>query len=58
MNVCVVCGGDGVLLSAGHWYCINHVDNAFIDTAMMVARLLGHDDQEAKANAEDWLKKL
>lgn len=58
MNVCVVCGGDGVLLSAGHWYCVDHVDNAFIDTAMYVARLLGHDDQEAKAKAEDWLKQL
>lgn len=58
MNVCVLCGGDGVLLSAGHWYCVDHIDDGFIDTAMLIARLHGHGDQEVRAKAEGWLKEL
>jgi hypothetical protein len=58
MNVCTICGADGVLLTTGHWYCVNHIDQAFIATAMFVAQTLGKDDQEAKAKAEDWLREL
>jgi hypothetical protein len=58
MNVCILCGGDGVLLTSNHWYCINHVDDGFIATAVMVARLKGGDETEAEAKAIDWIQEL
>jgi len=58
VNVCQVCGGDGVLLTAGHWYCVEHVDDGFIATAMLVARIQGRDEQEAKMKAQDWVREL
>lgn len=58
MNVCVICGGDGVLYTTGAWYCLNHIDDGFIATAKFVARILGHDEQEADAKAKDWLREL
>ena len=58
MNVCVICQGDGVLLAAGQWYCITHVDHAFVATAVAVTRILGHDADKAEANAWKWMKKL
>ena len=58
MNVCVICQGDGVLLTAGNWYCVNHVGDAFIATAAIIARIQGSDEEEAKAKAEEWLDEL
>ena len=58
MNVCCICQGDGVLYTANQWYCVDHIDEAFIVTAQFVARVLGHDDQEAKMKAQDWVKEL
>lgn len=53
-----MCGGDGVLLTAGHWYCVKHVDDAFIATAVMIARIRGTDEGEAEMRAADWLRDL
>lgn len=58
MNVCCVCGGDGILYTTGVWYCVNHVDDGFIATAAFVARIMGHDEEEAKAKATDWIQEL
>lgn len=58
MNVCVRCGGDGVLLTSGHWYCVNHVEDAFIATAVMIARIKGTDEVAAESMAADWVRDL
>jgi len=48
MNVCYLCGGDGVMQSCGHWYCMDHVTDGFIATAAYIARLRGHPEQPAE----------
>lgn len=58
MNVCIVCQGDGVLIAGGQWYCINHLDEAFVRTAMIVARLKGHDEDRVWKLAEKWYEEL
>jgi hypothetical protein len=58
VNVCVVCQADGVLIAAGHWYCVNHVEDGFIATAETVARILGHDEYDANLKAQEFFKEL
>jgi len=58
VNVCVICQGDGVLLTAGQWYCVDHVHEGFIATARMVARILGTDESEAEDKAWRWAEEL
>ena len=36
MNICMICQGDGVLQMAGHWYCMNHLDEGFLTAAGIV----------------------
>jgi hypothetical protein len=56
VNVCVLCQGDGVLLTVGQWYCLNHVDDGFKATARFVARLSGRDEDEAEDAVEAWVR--
>lgn len=58
MPICIVCEADGVLIAAGQWYCINHIQDGFIATARVVSRMLGHDEEEAAMKAADWVQEL
>ena len=41
VNVCVECQADGVLEACGNWYCIDHVEEGFIEVGRYLARLRG-----------------
>ena len=58
MPICIICQGDGVLRVGTSWYCVDHVDWGFLATARMVARVLGHDEEEAQAKAMEWVREL
>jgi hypothetical protein len=58
LNICCICQADGVLIANNAWYCINHVDDAFVATAVAVTRILGHNEDKALTNARKWVKKL
>lgn len=56
--ICCVCQGDGVLQIGGNWYCLNHLDDGFIATARVIARMRGHDEADAAARAADMAPEL
>ena len=37
MPVCLVCQGDGVLQVTGNWYCVDHLEEAFLAVADSLA---------------------
>lgn len=49
MNVCVICQADGVLEAAGAWYCMDHLNDGFIEVAMLIARLRRLDEWEVES---------
>ena len=55
MNTCHICQGDGVLLIGNRWYCVEHVDDGFIQAARLVARASGDDEEKAATQAAAFL---
>lgn len=55
MNVCCVCQADGVLEALGHWYCIDHVEDGFMDVADFLAQTRGWDREVVSEQLGEWL---
>jgi hypothetical protein len=55
INVCVICEADGVMEAAGNWYCINHLEDGFLDVADYLARVRGWDREETADHLRSWL---
>jgi hypothetical protein len=56
MNVCCICGADGVAEVLGSWYCVDHVEDGFMDLALFLARLRGWDEGEVSDAIGAWLE--
>jgi hypothetical protein len=54
VNVCTICQADGVIICAGRWYCKDHLNDGFIATAVMIARIRQHDEATAAERAAGW----
>lgn len=46
LNVCTVCGGDGVLSAASKWYCTEHLEVGLIAVATYVGKVRGWSDED------------
>lgn len=55
MNVCVICQADGVAEVLGAWYCVDHVEDGFLELALFLARLRGWDEGEVSDAIGTWL---
>ena len=53
MPICIICEADGVLEAAGNWYCKDHLDDGFIATAVMIARIKGLDEDRGCRSGSD-----
>ena len=58
MNVCVICNADGVLEALGAWYCMEHLEDGFIEIAMFIARLRGVNEWDIEALAQGWIEEF
>jgi hypothetical protein len=56
VNVCVICEADGVLEALGHWYCVDHLEDGFLDVARFLAQVRGWDSIEVTEHLEAWLE--
>ena len=52
---CCVCGADGVVIVQNGWYCIDHIDEAFLGLAALVARFHGWDEADTEQELTEWL---
>ncbi len=55
MPICHVCQGDGVAQVLGLWYCIEHIEDAFLELAKFLARARGWDQAQTEGALLDWL---
>ena len=56
MNVCIICQADGVAEVLSNWYCVDHIEQGFVDLGMFLARARGWDDGETADALWDWLE--
>lgn len=55
MPTCIICEADGVLEALGHWYCVDHIEDGFLDVADFVAQVRGWDRNEVGEQLGTWL---
>ena len=55
MPVCVICQADGVVCINDEWYCQEHIDEAFLYVASLVASYHGWDQGETEQELTEWL---
>ena len=51
MPICCVCQADGVLEACGAWYCMDHLEDGFIEVAMLIARVRMLDEMDVEVMA-------
>jgi hypothetical protein len=56
MPTCIVCEGDGVLEALGHWYCVEHLEEGFIDVANYIAQIRSWNATEVTEQLWAWLE--
>lgn len=55
MPVCTICQGDGVAHVLGHWYCVEHIDDGFLEVGKFLARARGWPEDEVEEELIGWL---
>jgi hypothetical protein len=56
MPVCCICQADGVMSINGDWFCVEHVDEAFLLVGRMLAQLRGWNVDEINDALMGWLE--
>lgn len=54
MNVCCICQADGVAEVLGYWYCVDHVEDGFIELGAFLARARGWDEEQVRMGLLEW----
>jgi hypothetical protein len=55
MPVCCVCEADGTAEVLGSWYCIEHIEDGFIELGRFLSRARGWDPDETEGALLEWL---
>lgn len=54
MPVCEICQADGLVCVNSKWFCINHVEEAFLFLGRLTATALDWDEQETEDQLREW----